>query len=159
MFTPRILTELADSRKSNALARTADTWNKRIQRETAAMNGQVMRVRGGGKRVAEPWTNGRWNPNDPTKATGAVGMASHAHVSRNLKTAKLKRYVAPRWKAAPMPMASAQRIVGYTKKGRAKWRRRELGTDAYDPRVRFGKLTGKIVRVVRFGRRLVGMEV
>jgi hypothetical protein len=156
MFTPQLLTDIRDKLRKAALRASGESRNRSIQRETAALNGQVMRVRGGGKRVAEPWTNGRWNPNDPTKATGAVGMASHAHVSRNLKTAKLKRYVAPRWHAAPVPEAYG--LEPYiTDKGELRYRRREIGTGAYDPRVRYADATVGIRKEVTTGTRLTRM--
>ena len=157
MFTPQLLTDIRDKLRKAALRASGESRNRSIQRETAALNGQVMRVRSGnGTRVAEPWTDGRWNANDPTHETGAVGMASHAHVCRNLKTAKLKRYVAPRWHAAPVPEAYG--LEPYiTDKGELRYRRREIGTGAYDPRVRYADATVGIRKEVTTGIRLTRM--
>ena len=72
------------------------------RRKYAAFNGQVLRTgHSDGKRTAERWArNDRWTADGEP---GIIGVSSHPQVCRNLKTARLPRYVAPRWKATPPP--------------------------------------------------------
>lgn len=89
-----------------------------MQRETAGLNGQVHTYHNDGRRTMRAFSD--------------VGMSDHAHVCRNLKTATVKRYVAPRRK--PTAVREARPItVTVNAKGKEKRTRREIGTGAYDP--------------------------
>jgi hypothetical protein len=166
MFTPQLLDDIRVMRQRAALRASGESRNRTIARETAAMNGQVMTFRSGGKRVAERWAKtDRWNKDG---SPGIAGMSGNVHVCRNLKTAKLKRYVAPAWKPDLPPQAMC--LEAYlTKMGKLKYRKREIGTGAYDPCVRFAiaaegirkdASTGeRLSRVVRLGGRLVQVAV
>lgn len=131
--------QITDASTRNALLRAANASNAKVKRATRGINGQIMRVRGGGKRVAEVWANRVNALGQP----GAVGMAVHAHVCRNLKTARLKPPPVQKWKPDAAPEAYA--IEPYeTKSGKIRYREREMGTGAYDPRVKRGKGTRRV---------------
>lgn len=119
MLTPRLLNQIREKQRVEAIRNNGRVAAKAMQRQTAALNGQVMTYRNDGRRTARAFSD--------------VGMASHAHVCRNIKSAKVKRYVAPRWK--PTPARAATGLTPYfTAKGVLKYRKREIGTGAYDPR-------------------------
>lgn len=146
MLTPSLLNQIREKQRVEAIRQNGRVAAKAMQRQTAALNGQVMTYRNDGRRTARAFSD--------------VGMVASAHVCRNIKSAKVKRYVAPRWK--PTPARTATALTPYfTAKGVLKYRKREIGTGAYDPRtrdqaevmgVRRGASTSVVVeRMIRLG--------
>jgi hypothetical protein len=72
----------------------------RAQRETAAMNGQVLRTgHSDGRRTAEAYGSTRYVMGKPVES--AVGMSGDAHVCRNLKTARRKPTPPQKYRPTP----------------------------------------------------------
>lgn len=155
MFTVGLVNAIHEKRRAIAVWNNGQTAMRAMQRATAKLNGQTITYRNDGRRVSRAFSD--------------VGMSSHAHVSRNIKSAKLKRYVAPKWK--PTPVRTAHCLAPYfTVSGILKYRKREIGTGAYDPRVTpamFERVaerreigTGVVhTRIMRLGGRIVSLPV
>lgn len=133
-ITPTILAEIRAAHVQAAQRGHAERTINAVRRANQALNGQVMRVRGGqGKRVAEVWSTDRHAYGKPG-VVGAVGMSANSHVCRNLKTNRRKPTPTQRW-TPPVPPEARAIAIRLTKQGRERRVPREMGTGAYDPRV------------------------
>ena len=138
-ITPDMLTEALDRAY---VLRHANAANAKLR----AAAKQRITYRNDGKRAAtSPWSH----TNNADGEPGTVGMGRYVHVCSNLKTARLKPAPIQRWHPPVAPEAYA--IEPYeTKNGETRYRPREMGTGAYDPRVRHG-LNGvrRVVAAIR----------